>query len=199
MDTGDSVPGATPLDDISGLRQRHLRTREELNAAEAENIRKVVVRYLISRPPTRMPPFDARWCSSLHRQMFGEVWHWAGTYRRTQTNLGVAPAVIESSMHELIEDVRSWRSAGLGLSEQSAQLHHRAVQIHPFLNGNGRWARMLSNIWRRHHHAPIVEWPEQTVGSSSFIRAEYLSALKAADGGDIQPLVRLEHRYTATM
>jgi hypothetical protein len=35
--------------------------------------------------------------------------------------------------------------------EISARLHHRAVVIHPFLNGNGRWSRMLD-----HHYQPVL-------------------------------------------
>ena len=42
------IPGQTPLDDVSGLRIKSIRTTAELNAAEAETIRKATLRYLTS-------------------------------------------------------------------------------------------------------------------------------------------------------
>ena len=44
----------------------------------------------------------------------------------------------------------------IDLSEQAVLLHHRAVQIHPFENGNGRWSRLLANIWLKKHAHPIT-------------------------------------------
>jgi Fic family protein len=49
-------------------------------------------------------------------------------------------------LQTLLEDLVFWEARGDALLEQSVRLHHRAVWIHPFLNGNGRWARMLANI-----------------------------------------------------
>lgn len=54
----------------------------------------------------------------------------------------------------------------------------RGVAIHPFLNGNGRWARMLANIWLKRNGHPITEWPEATISFKSVIRDEYLAAIR---------------------
>jgi len=40
------IPGQTPLDDLSGLRDKRILTTAELNSAEAENIRKATLKYL---------------------------------------------------------------------------------------------------------------------------------------------------------
>jgi fido (protein-threonine AMPylation protein) len=66
-------PGQTPLDDISGLRIKGIRTQAELNAAEAENIRKAATKYLARRPTQRSARFDVPWSLRLHREMFGDV------------------------------------------------------------------------------------------------------------------------------
>ena len=42
---------------------------------------------------------------------------------------------------------------------------------------------------------PITEWPEETIGSRSVIRDEYLAAIRAADEGDEMPLIELHQRY----
>lgn len=191
------IRGQTPIDDLSGLKIKGLRTQRELNALEAENIRKAVLKYLAARPTRRSARFDARWALKLHAEMFGDVWAWAGTVRTRETNLGSPPHRVETDLHNLIEDLRAWEKSGMPLVEQAARLHHGAVRIHPFLNGNGRWARMLANIWLRVNDAPIVEWPEKTIGTASVIRGEYLEAVRRADQGDFSALIALHERYTA--
>ena len=42
---------------MSGLKAKGIGTRAELNRAEAENIRKAVVRYLAAKPSRRSAPF----------------------------------------------------------------------------------------------------------------------------------------------
>lgn len=44
--------------------------------------------------------------------MFERVWRWAGKFRTTERNLGVAPHLIEVSLHQVLDDARYW--VGLG-------------------------------------------------------------------------------------
>lgn len=83
-DWGD-LPGETPID-VSGLKRKGIRTRAELNQAEAENIRKAVVKYLAAKPSRRSAPFTLSWSRRLHKQMFGDVW-------KGPVSFGVAPSV----------------------------------------------------------------------------------------------------------
>jgi Fic-DOC domain mobile mystery protein B len=190
-----SIPGQTPLDDLSGLRIRGIRTTAELNAAEAENIRKATLKYLAARPTARVARFDVRWLRRLHAEMFGDVWVWAGELRRRETNIGVPPHEIEVRLHELLADLRAWQDSGMMMLEQAVRLHHVAVRIHPFPNGNGRWSRMVANIWLRLRGEGVIEWPETTIGTRSTVREEYLAAVRAADAGDYSGLVRLHERF----
>src|SRR5262249_54484783 len=165
------LPGETPIDDVSGLKVKGITTWKELNALEAENVRKVTVKYLAKKPTRRMARFDLPWTLRLHRQMFGEVWKWAGTIRTGDVNIGVSWHQIEASLQTLLDNLACWEQHGTDLLEQAVTLHHKAVFFHPFLNGNGRWARMLANIWLKlHRHAP-TEWPEEMIGTQSPIHA----------------------------
>ena len=66
----------------------------------------------------------------------------------------------------------------------SAWLHHRFTQIHPFQDGNGRVARVLTTfVLLRGGFLPLVIDRDR--------RSEYLSALEMADAGDLEPLVKL--------
>lgn len=169
--------------------------RRQLNELEAANILSAVARYLSGRPTRRMAPFTLRWVKRLHREMFGDVWTWAGAFRREDLNIGITWYQIETSLENVLEDLKEWARSGLDIVEQSAMLHHRAVQIHPFPNGNGRWARMLANILLKQNGLSPIHWPEELIGSESAIRSEYLDAIRAADQGDYEPLVSLHRRY----
>ncbi len=192
----ETLPGETPIDDISGLKVRSITTRAALNKVEAENIRKAIVKYLSGKPSRRAARFDLAWLLQLHREMFGDVWTWAGSLRVSVTNLGVAPEKIEVQLKNLLDDFAYWVEHGIDLMQQAVMLHHRAVQVHPFPNGNGRWARLLTNIWLKMNNKPPIEWPEATIGTVSVIRNEYIDAIKAADAGDYDPMLSLHKRFT---
>jgi prophage maintenance system killer protein len=67
---------------------------------------------------------------------------------------------------------------------RAAWLHHRFIRIHPFEDGNGRVARALVLlVLLRSDYAPLVVDRHR--------RDEYLTALEAANGGDLRPLIRL--------
>jgi Fic-DOC domain mobile mystery protein B len=189
------IPGETPID-ISGLKIRGVANRRELNRVEALDVRKAFAKYLLSRPSARSAPFDYKWSLKLHREMFGDVWKWVGSIRVHAVNLGCAPHLIAEQLAHLLGDLHSWDSFQIQLAEQAAMLHHRAAQIHPFNNGNGRWARLLANIWMARHREPLIEWSEQVIGEQSVIREAYLTALKSADNGDCGPLIELQQRHT---
>jgi len=194
------IPDETPIDP-SGLLPKvkgAVRNRRELNVAEAENVRLAIVKYLGGRPPgKRKAPFTLRWTCRLHKEMFGNVWTWAGKIRTIRLNLGPEPYRIQEMLLSLLGDLEAWEAGDMPLIEQAALLHHRAVQIHPFMNGNGRWARLLGNIWLKQHKAPAVNWPEATLGSAaSGIRGEYIAAIQQADQLDYEALFELHRRYT---
>ncbi|MFN7811262.1 MAG: mobile mystery protein B [Planctomycetia bacterium] len=189
-----AADGETPLTDFDGLRNRRIRTRSQLAVAEAENIRRAVIRYLVAVPSRKSATFNFGWMLGLHTEMFGDVWSWAGQIRTRPLSLGSDPAHIGEHLAQLCDDIRGREPYMPSMLEQAVLIHHRAVQIHPFRNGNGRWSRMLSNIWLRIHQCPIVEWPAG-IGLESPIRSEYLACLRAADAHDMAPLLELHARH----
>ena len=70
---------------------------------------------------------------------------------------------------------------------ESAWLHHRFAQIHPFQDGNGRIARALATlIFVKANWLPLVVRDAD--------RASYIDALEQADDGDLRSLVALFSR-----
>jgi Fic family protein len=77
--------------------------------------------------------------------------------------------------------------AGVEPVELAAVAHHRLISIHPFLDGNGRTARLILNlILLRAGYPPAV--------ISRANRAQYYRALAAADRGSDAPLANLVGR-----
>jgi Fic-DOC domain mobile mystery protein B len=195
MPNWGEVPGETPIDP-SGLVDPHIHTRMQLDKAESQCISKVMFRYFLSDKSPKSFLFDFSWALQLHHEMFGEVWEWAGRIRSIDLNIGVPCNQVETSLYDFFETIPYWQS--MPLLEQVARIHHRAVQIHPFLNGNGRWSRILANIWQKQNSEFITIWPD-AVSNVSMSRDEYLAALKAADHHQIEPLVALHQKYSQAL
>jgi fido (protein-threonine AMPylation protein) len=162
--------GQTPLADISGLKlKRLIRTVEERNAVEAENIRKATIKYLGKRVTWRTARFDMSWLKHLHEEMLGDVWKWAGLFRHRDTNTGVHWTRIEGDLEVMLGNLKYRDEHGEDPLELAVYLHHEAVRIHPFNDGNGRWSRMLASIWLRLHKSPYPDWPVEISGGASTI------------------------------
>lgn len=187
------IPGETPIDDVSQLKVKGIVYRSELNRIEAVNIGKALARYLGGVLSAKDAPFDFTWFCRLHREMFEDVWAWAGQLRKSNTNIGVHPRFIEQRLYDLCLSIPYWHKEPILM--QAAMLHHQAVQIHPFENGNGRWSRALADIWLHLHSHPTIQWPAQSLVETSPVRNEYLESLKKADDGDYGPLLDLHRRF----
>jgi len=190
MSLFDRINNATPIDDASGLLPSHITTKEQLNEWEVNNILKAAIKYLARRTNK---PITVDLIKKLHKDMFGETWDWAGQFRKTNINIGIDWHKIPVEVKKLVDDIEYWgkRKDGLDLFEQSVRIHHRLVKIHPFKNGNGRHARLMSDIFlfSRGYKMPI--WPSHEIISSTNIRKEYINALNRADKNNYKPLERL--------
>jgi Fic-DOC domain mobile mystery protein B len=190
------IPGETPITDVSELKVKGILYRSELNKVEFANVTKALSRYLGRQLTRNEAPFDYAWFLQLHREMFEDVWGWAGRLRTSTTNIGIEPRFIEQRLYELSKNLPYWGNEPLIV--QATMLHHQAVHIHPFENGNGRWSRALANIWLYLNGHELTQWPSTALSEESAIRGEYVEAIKAADRGDYAPLLALHQRFTPT-
>lgn len=186
----DYPEGATPLDpnELGGLKHKHITTQAELDELEQANIASGL-RWLARM---RRDVLTDAFAVELHRRLFGEVWNWAGGFRRTGKNIGVDTAQIAVQLRGVMEDARHWADNGVYRPvEMAARLHHRLVWVHPFTNGNGRHARIMADVVldRIYGSAPI-DWTEGAdLQRMNERRTVYIAALKAADNHDFAPLL----------
>jgi Fic-DOC domain mobile mystery protein B len=189
------IQGATYNDDISGLKLDTSKqyTLQEIYLYEAKNITKATLKYLSAKPDKKLAPFSFEWFLQLHFDMFGDVWDWAGKIRQVELSIGVKAYLVSTELKKLVDDLAFWEEhKSFDLVETSARLHHRAVQIHPFKNGNGRWSRMLANIYLKQHGLEPTKWNENLLAKENPHRDSYIEALKEADNGDYRVLIKLQ-------
>lgn len=129
----------------------------------------------------------------VHADMFGTIWEWGGQYRQAKLYIGVEPHLIREQIRLLTGDFFSWNEANstMPVVEIAARLQHRLTQIHPFLNGNGRQARLMTDIFLYSRHYPIPQWPQiQLLSQGNHVREDYIRAMKNADEGDLTGLIQ---------
>jgi len=191
--TDPHAPGATPLrpEEVKGLRHAAT-THGELNELEAANIVQGQEWALRARRTSMPGMLSDEYMQVLHKKMYGDVWTWAGKYRRHDTNIGVPHPTIWTVLRTVYDDARYWIEHGTYPADELAiRLHHRLVSVHPFPNGNGRHARMIADILLlKHFRAERLSWGGKTLGNSDPRRSEYIAALRAADAHNYEPLLQ---------
>lgn len=193
---GDRIKGdmfnvpkdATPLseEEEEGLIPAYISTREELNHVEQANITKAHLWAFAKR----RNPLDVDFLRRLHKEMLGEVWNWAGSYRKTGRNIGVDPSQIQMQVKQLMDDTNfQIEHQTYPPDEIAARFHHRLVYIHPFPNGNGRLSRMATDVLLINMGQEKFNWGAGDLESKGEIRSRYIEALKAADQYDYTKLL----------
>jgi Fic-DOC domain mobile mystery protein B len=187
----DYPDAATPLDpdEIEGLKFRHVDTRSELNQLEQQNIQDGLK--WLERQKSIPELLSESFVRRLHKELFGNVWSWAGSFRLSEKNLGVDPANIGVELRNLLDDSSYWIEHGtFSHLEIAVRLHHRLVQIHAFVNGNGRHARIMTDVvLGRLLDEPWLSWGNASLDDQGKVRSAYINALRQADKGDYAPLI----------
>ncbi|MDB2613612.1 mobile mystery protein B [Chlamydiales bacterium] len=182
--------GATPLFDHSGLIPSWVLDIRDLNRVEGENIISAQRKYF--RNPVKTPKkwFNSKELKLIHKEMFGNVWEWAGVYRKSVTSIGIQPGYISRQLEEFCLEVAFWFEHPVDFTflEMSARVHHRLVFIHPFENGNGRFSRLVADRFLFSCRRPFPSWPNQ-INREGGERKEYINSLKEADMGNYEPLI----------
>jgi Fic-DOC domain mobile mystery protein B len=191
---GDSSRGepseseATRLDpdETEALIPGHLQTQPQLNQWEALNIARA------SRWASRHRAEN--WLSTstlkeLHRRMFGETWRWAGRYRTSDKNISPyrwtqVPELMENLVANTRTRYESSDKTPEELDDIAMRFHHELVHVHPWPNGNGRHARLATDLLLRSWGRAPFTWGGGASPSDADLRARHITALEHADAGD---------------
>lgn len=179
---------STPLtpDERAELILSYITQRRELNEAEQANIVEAEL-WALTR---KRDVLSERFLRQLHKRMFGKVWKWAGKIRQSERNIGVEPWRINTELAQLLSDTTFWIENGTyALDEIAARFHHRLVWIHPFANGNGRHARLATDLLLIANGGERFTWGSVNLVDPTATRRAYVDALRAADQHEMDLLL----------
>lgn len=139
-------------------------------------------------------PLDIFLIRRLHEKAFGHLYHWAGKWRTIQVLVGqITPPEarhVVQLMYQFL-DTLNWKLEAIETEEDLidclAYAHYQFIYIHPFMNGNGRIGRMLTNLVAlKHGYKPVLLGHQKGIN-----RPAYIQAMRQADEGNLEPLKSL--------
>lgn len=144
----------------------------------------------LAQKDERITPFHVR---QIHKLVLSQIDDAsAGQYRKTEVRIAGAKHIPPESW-EIPQRMTEWgdwlKSSEKKIHpvELAAQAHHRLVAIHPFVDGNGRTARLVMNlILFKQGYPPAVILRVN--------RKQYYQVLMQADAGKSDPLVNFVGR-----
>ena len=182
----------TPLDEDEkeGLLIPSIATRAELDEFEQQNIEEAI-QWVLTRSLKPKTIFTEQFVRNLHKRMYGNVWGWAGEFRKSNKNLGLDKYQIPVALKTLLDDALFWvENETYPPDEIAVRFKHRIVSIHCFPNGNGRHSRLMADvIIDKIYKEPVFAWGADNLVEKGDSRTTYLKAVKEADNGNYKPLL----------
>lgn len=184
--------GQTPLneDEKDGLIIKSITTHGELDELEQLNIEKAIEWAMLKKfKPNEI--LSEEFIKNLHKRMLGDVWKWAGEFRKSEKNIGVEWVMIGVELKHLFGDTKYWiEKSTFPPDEIAIRFKHRLVNIHCFANGNGRHSRIMADIIIESiFDRKIFTWNHSNMVKADEIRKKYIMAIKESDKGNIEPLI----------
>ena len=188
----DYKDGQTPLDEEEkeGLKIKSITTQGELDEFEQLNIEKAV-EWTIHTKFKLEKILTEKFVRDLHQRMYGDVWKWAGEFRKTEKNIGIPWTQIGIELKNLLDDTKYWiENKTFPPEEIAIRFKHRIVSIHCFPNGNGRHSRMMADIIIESIFGnEIFSWHQSNMVKANETRNQYIKALREADNGNFKQLI----------
>lgn len=186
------IDGQTPIDEEEkeGLLIETVSTKTELDEFEQLNIEEAL-QWVFGKKFKAEQVFSEKFIRNLHKRMYGNIWAWAGTFRKSDKNIGVDKHQIPMQLKVLCDDALYWiENRTYSPEEIAIRFKHRLVSIHCFPNGNGRHSRLMADIIiEKLFNKEPFSWGASNLSKATETRTAYLQAVKQADQNKYQPLL----------
>ncbi len=186
------IEGQSPLDEEEkeGLKIKSISTRGELDEFEQHNIEKAI-EWTFKNSFQIETILTEQFVKELHKRMFGQVWIWAGQFRKSNKNIGVDKIYIAIELRQLFDDCKYWiEHKTFSDDEIAIRFKHRLVKIHPFPNGNGRLSRLAADIViEKVFRKQLFSWGNKNLSKYTDTRKTYIKAIIEADNGNYDSLL----------
>jgi len=140
--------------------------------------------------------FTAADICNIHKVWLDKIYEWAGKYRQVNVSkedfIFAAAAQVPKLMSEFEKrELHKFTPCNFKSTEQVinalAVVHTELVLIHPFREGNGRVARMLSILMGLQAGLPPLDFS----GTMSRRKREYVSAVQAGMAHNYKPMEKM--------
>ena len=171
-----------------------IKSRKEMN--EAESIALKTAMDKLAGMYDEKHRFTAEDIRTIHKVWLGDIYEWAGEYRQVNVSKGdfhfAAAAQVPKLMVEIEKGaLRKYTPCDFKeierVSQALAEVHVELVLIHPFREGNGRVARMLSTLMAFQSGLPMLNFKDLT-GEK---RKDYFAAINSGLNRDYKLMERL--------
>ena len=186
--------GATSIDtdELKDLIPDYISTMGELNQLEQSNIADG---FVWAGKQDLDDLLSVTFILKLHKNMFKQVWKWAGKIRKSNENLWVMKENIMTDLAILIGNTKFWIENKTFINDEiAARFHHRLVQIHVYPIGNGRHARLMTDLLLQKLGENKFTWG--TLGAHTSLevegqtRSDYVAAIQKADIDNFEDLIK---------
>lgn len=171
-----------------------IKSPQEMDVAEARALERAMSKFIGSYGERHR--FTAADLSALHKDWLGEIYEWAGKYRQVNISKGgfpfAAAAQVPRLMGQFERDVLQ-RNTPCNFKDRAeiiralAETHVELVLIHPFREGNGRLARILSILMALQAGLPLLDFSLIAgVGKET-----YFAAVQEGMAKNYQPMEKL--------
>ena len=136
---------------------------------------------------------------AMHRSWLGDIYEWAGEYRQVNIAKGDFMFAASGQVPRLMQKfetgpLREFTPCRFEtIDEQSralAVVHAELILIHPFREGNGRCARLLSVLMALQSGLPVLDFG----GIRGPEKRRYIEAIHTAVGEDYLPMTTIFRR-----
>lgn len=167
---------------------------KEMDNAETRALEKAMVD-LVGKYDERHR-FTANDIRDIHRRWLGGIYEWAGEYRQVNMSKGEFPFAAAARVPDLMKEYERNVLARytpcnctdrVAVSSALAEAHVELVLIHPFREGNGRAARILSILMALQAGLPPLNF--SLIAEEK--KQEYFAAIQAGLDRNYAPMERL--------
>jgi len=167
---------------------------DEMDRVEARALAKATD--ILIRKYDQEHQFTAADTCHFHKTWLGKVYEWAGRYRKTNITKDDFTFAMAAQIHKLMEQFEQSQLTQYTPCEFKnreevvkalAEVHTELLLIHPFREGNGRVARLLSLLMALQAELPILDFSL----ISEHKKQEYIEAVHAGMDRNYQPMEAL--------
>lgn len=171
-----------------------IKSPQEMDVAEARALERAMSKFIGSYGEGHR--FTVADLAALHKDWLGEIYDWAGDFRQVNISKDgfpfAAAAQVPRLMIQFERDVLK-RNTPCNFKDRAeiirtlAETHVELVLIHPFREGNGRLARILSTLMALQAGLPLLDFSL----IAGVEKETYFAAVQEGMAKNYQPMEKL--------